>query len=46
VIYQDGKDAHWESNPKSYQITKQKVTAKTILTIPLAPGGGTAIQIR
>jgi hypothetical protein len=46
TIYQDGKDAHWEKNPKSYQILQQKVTSKTILRIPLAPGGGAAIQIR
>jgi hypothetical protein len=46
VIYQDGKDAHWESNPKSYLVTQQKVNNKTVLSIPLAPGGGVAIHIR
>jgi hypothetical protein len=46
TIYQDGKDAHWEQNPKSYQILQQKGTSKTILKIPLAPGGGAAIHIR
>jgi len=46
VIYQDGKDAHWEKNPKSYMISRQKVTSKSTLAVALAPGGGAAIHIR
>ncbi|MBI2418426.1 MAG: glycoside hydrolase family 97 protein [Ignavibacteriales bacterium] len=45
-IYQDGKDAHYETNPMSYTITKDKnVDSKTLLTIQLAAGGGAAIEI-
>ncbi len=44
IIYQDGKDAHWEKNPKSYNIKKETVTNKTKLKLNLAAGGGTAIS--
>ncbi|UPQ78249.1 glycoside hydrolase family 97 protein [Flavobacterium azooxidireducens] len=44
TIYQDGKDAHWEKNPKSYSIKTIEVTAKTKLKLNLAAGGGTAIS--
>jgi hypothetical protein len=43
-IYQDGKDAHWDKNPKSYEVKKQKVNAKTKLKLRLAEGGGVAIR--
>ncbi|TNE73350.1 glycoside hydrolase family 97 protein [bacterium] len=43
-IYQDGKDAHWDKNPKSYEIKKQKVTSKSKLKLKLAEGGGVAIR--
>lgn len=43
-IYQDGKDAHWDKNPKSYEIKKQKVNSKTELKLKLAEGGGVAIR--
>ncbi len=46
IIYQDGKNAHWESNPKDYRITKQKVNRTSVIPIKLAPGGGTAIHLR
>lgn len=45
IIYQDGKDADWKTNPKSYSIKEQTVTSKTKLKLNLAPGGGTAISI-
>ncbi len=45
VIYQDGKDADWETNPKSYSIKTQTVTNKSKLKLDLAPGGGTAVSI-
>lgn len=44
TIYQDGKDAHWERNPKAYSIKTIEVTAKSKLKLNLAPGGGTAIS--
>jgi glucan 1,4-alpha-glucosidase len=46
IIYQDGKTADWKTNPKQYIITRQKVTSKSVLPITLAPGGGTAIQLK
>ncbi len=45
MIYQDGKDAHWEKNPKSYTIKTETVTNKSKLKLNLAAGGGTAISI-
>ncbi|WP_010231721.1 glycoside hydrolase family 97 protein [Gillisia marina] len=45
IIYQDGKDADWKINPKSYSIKEQTVTSKSILKLNLAPGGGTAVSI-
>ncbi|HRE76857.1 MAG TPA: glycoside hydrolase family 97 protein [Flavobacterium sp.] len=44
TIYQDGKDAHWEKNPKSYSIKTIEVTSKSKLKLNLAAGGGTAIS--
>jgi hypothetical protein len=45
IIYQDGKDAHWENNPKSYNIKTETVTNKSKLKLSMAAGGGTAISI-
>ena len=45
TIYADGKDAHYETNPKSYTITKKKVKRGDILKLTEAPGGGFAIAI-
>jgi len=45
IIYQDGKDADWKANPKSYSIKEQTVTSKSKLKLSLAAGGGTAISI-
>ncbi len=44
TIYQDGKDAHWENNPKAYTIKTIEVTAKSKIKLNLAAGGGTAIS--
>ena len=44
TIYQDGKDAHWEKNPKAYSIKTIEVTSKSKLKLNLAAGGGTAIS--
>lgn len=44
IIYQDGKTAHWEKNPISYEIKTMTVTSKSKLKLVLAAGGGTAIS--
>lgn len=44
TIYQDGKDAHWKNNPKSYNIKSETVTNTSKLKLNLAAGGGTAIS--
>ena len=46
TIYADAKNADWQTNPKAYTITKQKVTAKTKLKLTAAKGGGYAISIK
>ena len=46
TIYADAKDAHWETNPQAYTITKKKVTSKTKLKLKAAVGGGWAISIK
>ncbi|MGL5894462.1 MAG: glycoside hydrolase family 97 protein [Bacteroidales bacterium] len=45
-IYEDGKGAHWETNPQSYGIREMIVTSKSSLKQRLAPGGGVAISIK
>lgn len=44
IIYQDGKDAHWEKNPKSFDIKTETVTNNSKLKLILAAGGGTAVS--
>jgi hypothetical protein len=46
IIYQDGKDADWKNNPKSYTIKKVQVTSKSKIKLNLAKGGGTAISFK
>ncbi|MEZ0006439.1 hypothetical protein ABH942_001809 [Flavobacterium sp. 28YEA47A] len=46
TIYADGKDASYDKNPQSYTIRTVKVTSKTKLKQPIAPGGGFAISIK
>lgn len=46
TIYEDGKDADWDTNPQSYRIRKVIVTNKSILKQKLAPGGGAAISLK
>jgi len=45
TIYEDAKDAHYETNPKAYKITKKTIKQGTKLTIKQAPGGGFAISV-
>lgn len=44
VIYADGENADWKTNPTDYQITEQTVTAENTLTIRMVAGGGQAIS--
>ncbi|MBM6865955.1 glycoside hydrolase family 97 protein [Bacteroides caecigallinarum] len=46
VIYADGDDADWETNPTSYKITNRQVTSEDKLQIKMARGGGQAIYFR
>lgn len=46
VIYTDGKDADYKTNPSSIMITRKNLTANDTLSLNLAPGGGTAIAFR
>ena len=45
VIYKDGADADWKSNPESYSIGKMDVDSGSQLKVQLAPGGGAAVEI-
>ncbi|MFY7665054.1 glycoside hydrolase family 97 protein [Flavobacterium sp.] len=45
TVYEDGKAAHWEKNPKSYAIKTIQVTSKSKLQLHLAEGGGAAVSI-
>lgn len=44
IIYADGEDADWETNPTSYQITERNVTADDKLSIAMKKGGGQAVS--
>lgn len=46
VIYADGDDADWETNPSSYKITHCKVSNKDSLYIKMARGGGQAVYFK
>ncbi len=46
TIYEDAKDADWETNPQAYNIRKVKLTSKSRLTLKAANGGGYAISIK
>lgn len=43
VIYADGEDADWETNPTSYQIINKEVTVTDTLSVVMAKGGGQAV---
>lgn len=45
TVYADAKDAHYRDNPQAYTISKGIVTAKSVLKLKVAPGGGYAISI-
>ncbi len=43
-IYRDGPTAAFDKNQTDYLIEEKIVTANSVLTIPIAKGGGTAIE--
>jgi len=45
LIYADGVDANWKTNPYPLDITNCTVTSKDSIIIKLAPGGGQAIRL-
>lgn len=45
TIYRDGPNAHWDKNPMVYTIERSAVNAKTVLTVPVAEGGGYAVSL-
>jgi hypothetical protein len=45
TIYADAKDAHYETNPQAYTITKRVVKQGDVLKLTEAPGGGFAVSL-
>ena len=45
VVYRDGDDADWNSNPESYKIERHSLTKDSRLDVVLKPGGGFAIHL-
>lgn len=45
TIYADVKDAHYEKNPKAYEITHKIVKKGDVLKLQEAPGGGFAVSL-
>lgn len=45
TIYADAKDAHYEKNPKVYEITHKIVKKGDMLKLQEAPGGGFAVSL-
>ena len=45
IIYEDGPDADYRTNPYPMTIRRLDVNRDTVLHLHLAPGGGTAIQL-
>lgn len=44
IIYADGEDADWKSNPTAYVIMEKLVTADDVLSVVMAKGGGQAVS--
>lgn len=45
LIYADGTDADWKTNPTSYEIIEKEVDSNTMLKVKMAAGGGQAIEL-
>jgi hypothetical protein len=46
IVYKDGKDAHWDDNPLSFEIEELEITSEMQKTFHLAAGGGLAISLK
>lgn len=46
IVYRDGADADWETNPESYAIDTLQVDSTSKLALKLAPGGGAAVTLK
>ena len=46
AIYQDAKDAHYETNPKAYTIVRRTVKKDDVLKLQQASGGGFAVSLK
>jgi hypothetical protein len=47
ILYKDGEDADWKSNPEAYAIQKMTVTGGSgQIVVKLAAGGGAAVSIK
>lgn len=45
IIYADGENADWKSNPESYKVEKFIVDDGSVLKLKLANGGGAAVSL-
>ena len=45
IIYEDGPDADYRTNPYPMTIRRLDVDRSSVLNLHLAPGGGVAIQL-
>jgi alpha-glucosidase len=46
ILYADGPEAHWDTNPTDMTVTRQEVAAGQTLNLRLAPGGGAAAVLK
>jgi hypothetical protein len=46
TVYADAPEAHWQTNPRKYQISSSLVNEQTALKLSLVPGGGAAVSIK
>ncbi len=46
ILYEDGQNAHWDTNPLSYEIKTMDVTNSDSVEVSLAPGGGFALSLK
>ena len=46
ILYQDGANAHWDTNPLSYDIKTMEVSNTDTVEVILAPGGGFALSLK
>jgi glucan 1,4-alpha-glucosidase len=46
VIYEDADDAHWDTNPMVYKISKKTLNSRSKIDLRLVPGGGAAVSLK